>query len=721
MQYASFDYESALIGPGQLAPSGVCLSSAAVGCDSLLLHVRPERMAYGAINQHMQLVPSVPAYTHMERLVVEPEVLFGANTAYDAVLACNEFPWLMAAIFEAYSDGKIVDVLLNQRLIDNAEGKLDLWEKKRGYSLASLGMRYGGRDRTAQKKAPDAWRLRYVELHDVDIIDWEPAAISYGIEDSDEALRIGMEQIDRHLPLLEDAPRQARAAFALQLMMAWGIRTNADQIDKLYEVSLRIFDDLQQKLGDIGFIRVEGAINPDTGRPWPPSHLNKEHQAVVKAYMIKACKEHSVPVKITDSGKKLLKKAYVPAEYFDELDKKVLKAHSKFVAIDADACSEAQDDNLRDYALRKKVRKLVETDVPDLRRGVDSVIQPGYNTMVASGRTSCRKNSEYNATNGFQFQNPLRSLDFFPVGVGVRECFEARPGTLFYDNDITGLEVATVAECCKELVGFSQLGELLLEGVDVHLWFGSKIAAVFEPEKYAGLTYAEAVEHRHEPWMKRYRAMAKPAIFGLPGGMGVNGFRGFARSGYGIKFTVEQAERLIQLHKDSFPEFVPYFRHIKRIVPFGQKEGTIHQIYSMRVRMSFYTSLCNSYFQGLGADAMKNALFEVARACYVPGANDVLYGSRPNGFVHDEIVGETTSDDIVIAHNQAVEVANVMEKACNEWLQHYPVRCEAALSRRFCKAESVYDTNGYLRAYDVAREQRMDVWYSDGKKVKWAA
>ncbi len=66
----------------------------------------------------------------------------------------------------------------------------------------------------------------------------------------------------------------------------------------------------------------------------------------------------------------------------------------------------------------------------------------------------------------------------------------------------------------------------------------------------------------------------------------------------------------------------------------------IVQLYSHRTRgMVPYTAACNTFFQGLGADGAKAALWDVTLRCYADETSP-LYACRPVNFVHDQILME---------------------------------------------------------------------------------
>jgi hypothetical protein len=48
------------------------------------------------------------------------------------------------------------------------------------------------------------------------------------------------------------------------------------------------------------------------------------------------------------------------------------------------------------------------------------------------------------------------------------------------------------------------------------------------------------------------------------------------------------------------------------------------------------------------------------------------------------------------------------------------VKCEPTLAKRWSKdIESVYDRDGRLQPWDLAKEERWEVYYNDGERVVW--
>jgi DNA polymerase-1 len=720
MPAAGFDTETHLIEPGLLAPPLVCLSSAVASdlpwmledgpvarVDRRLFHANPNKMPRGHGG------PPIDHRTAKEHFVwlLQQDPLYGLNVAYDMCVCLSQWPDLAAAIFAAYDDGRVIDVGLCQRLIDNATGSVKSFEARGGggYSLAALERRHFGEDREQQKKGPDAWRLRYKELRDVPLTMWPEDAASYPLDDASGPLRIGQYQLKNHAELLKDAPAQARAAFALQLLMCWGVMTDGAKIERLEKFSQQLYPKLSAELVARELVRPADALKK------PGTRDTK----AAKRRIVLWCRMYELPIQLTDAGDeeiKRLRKERGDAKLSAE-DLFTKEDFEKYASVDEDACNETGDPVMVAYSRRTQLHNILYTHVPDLLKGVKKPIQPKYSTMVDSGRTSCSK-GKGGSTNGFQFQNPKRALNWedenkkqiWPAGVGIRECFVARPGRLFADPDFGGLELCTGAQACIATVGYSKLGDAINAGLDPHLQFGAKLM---------GISYEEAKARKHEKVVKFHRQLSKCANFGLPGGLGVKGLIGFSH-GYGVRLSYSEAEKLRDDWFLSYDEWVQYFKFIRKHIDVTTNRGQIAQLFVGRIRGDCtFPSLCNTLWQGLGADGAKHALYEVSKRCYVPELKSVLYGARPVGFIHDEILAEVFEE---LAHEQTLEMCRVMEQACNEFLPDVPVKAVPALCKRWGKDnEAVYDKSGRLQPYDLARDGKWEVYYDAGanERVTW--
>jgi hypothetical protein len=292
---------------------------------------------------------------------------------------------------------------------------------------------------------------------------------------------------------------------------------------------------------------------------------------------------------------------------------------------------------------------------------------------------------------------------------------------IFASADVDGLELRTLAQSCLLLVGQSRLAEILNAGEDPHLHMAASIL---------GIPYAEAVT-RHEQeadaraaardYFKGLgfddqeasvqaskavptpvddaRQTGKVANFGFPGGLGAEKLVLFARKTYKVRLTIERARELKQIWLRTFPEFRRYFDRINGMM---QPEGvTLVHLFSGRVRGNApYCAACNSYFQGLGADATGNALFLISEACYVPtpcrGCNGAcagcgwcagsgvspLYGTRLVNYIHDDFMIETPEQR---GHEVAFELVRIMVQGMAPYLPDVPATAKPKLMRYWSK------------------------------------
>ena len=130
----------------------------------------------------------------------------------------------------------------------------------------------------------------------------------------------------------------------------------------------------------------------------------------------------------------------------------------------------------------------------------------------------------------------------------------------------------------------------------------------------------------------------------------------------------------------------------------------VEQLYSGRLRGACeYTQAANTYFQGLGSDASKSALWEVTKRCFgAPGTEGLaLFGCRPVAFVHDEIIVEAPEE---YAHEAAEEIERVMVAAQEELTPDVPAAASPAIMRAWSKkADAVRDASGRLIPWEDRR------------------
>ncbi len=693
----ALDSETFLIRPALQAPPLVCVSWAhrrdalpngyplcqEPDVDYVVPQSIADRAAWAGLRRHDTALPLIES-----ALDDADTTLVLANSPFDMAVFAAKWPHLIPKIFAAYDDGRIADVLIRQKLIDIAAGcyrgyfnEHGVWVSwgKSPYSLDAISQRLLG---VTLDKADDGWRLRYSELHDVPLGRWPDRARDYALTDAVSTLfAYEVQEAYRERGWLEDEGRQAAASWALQLLSVYGVRTDPDRVARLSRQTKKRADELLSLLVDQGLVRVE------VGKRNGKVKVTRSTK-VAKERMVAKLAEKGIEPKLTESGE---------------------------VALDEDACEMTGDRVLRCYAEYASILTVLSKDLPVLEAGTVYPIQPRYEVLLETGRTSAGGDTKGERAYGYNVQNIRRASAprcpscetkndaaarkckacerlLEPV-LGIRECFVPRRGYVYADADYDGLELRTFAQCCILAVGFSRMAERLNAGMDVHL----DVAAQLLNTNYDFALEASKGLHGDE-WKKRVkdsRQIAKGLNFGLPGGLsaagrdGTGGFRGYLIASGGPALSYEKCEELKRQWFAAWPEAPEYFRWVRDQLDPVHKEANVVQFFSGRHRGRIpFTVAANGFFQGLGADAAKAALFAVSKACYVDRTSP-LYGSRPVMFIHDQIIVEVPEP---VAHEAATELGRVMCAAGSVFLPDVPLTTTPCLSRVFSKdAVAIYD------------------------------
>jgi len=653
-----WDTETCLIAPGRNAPPMVCLS-AVVRADP----ARPDL-------DTTHLLHWTEAGAFLAKHLRYGSRFVGANVAYDFLVAAAQFPSLRPGIFRAYAEDRVEDVQLRQKIIDIASGcfrgyvhaKTWKWVPL-NYSLEDLTRRHT--DRQLDK---DTWRLRYGELRDLPVSAWPEGATKYAREDA-EATRDVWDNQERmaaktpHIPVLEDQYRQTRGDFALKCTSTWGLRTDTAAVDALESATRAEYDRLEKILIENGLVQWKeiGGKNPRIETP-RNTKAAKERMLAVCGWR-RAAEGESGPQGIP----------FVPTA---DKPRKLVMTDGEDVSLSAEVCTDSEDPLLTLYGEFGELKSVLSKDIDMLRMGITYPIHTHFG-IAWSGRTTSSKPN---------VQNPRR----LP---GIREAFRPRPGMVFAQADFEGLELTTLAQTCYRVLGRSTLGDAINAGLDPHTDFACAMM---------GIPYEEGLRRRKlpkdSPEYQEFddnRQTAKVANFGFPGGLGAKTLVIFAKELYGVILTEEKARWLKDRWLAKWPEMSDYFRWIDSHMVDDDGRGAVMQLFSNRIRGGCtYTAACNTFFQGLGSDAAKYALWKVCEAAYtIP--ESPLYGSRPVNFIHDEIIMECMDD--ARAHDVAMALESVMVSAAKEWIPDVRIAAPPLLMRRWSKeAKACYDSNGRL-------------------------
>lgn len=657
--YIGLDTETYLIQPGLQAPPLVVMSMVGDPAMGASLLLRDE------------------ALVTVRNLLRNPGAhLILQNAAFDMAVFASEQDDLLPLIFAAYDAGRIHCTRIREMLLHNAlEGLNDAdgGGPRVGFSLADIVKRRFGVDLSADKTAPDAWRLRYSELDGKPLNEWPEEARRYAGDDAIWALRIWQQQ-EEQAEYLKDAPGQTRAAFCLHLMQAWGILTEEAAVLELEERLSATVSEANEKLLASGLLKGKTKKNKATGIleiEW------SKNSARIKELVEQGFARQGLEVPRTD-----------PSDRFPEgqvkTDEETLRmAGVPDLDVLADSLGDAKLLSTYVQALKGRVKK-GNTDQYEQRGrylpGTGWLINASWNPLVASGRTSCQKPN---------LQNPPRKG-------GVRECFVPRTGNWFLSVDYSFIELCTWAQACLDLVGKSDMAEAIRAGLDPHVDMGVEILRA----EGRDVDYEACVAARKggQAWAKDARQLAKAANFGLPGGLGAATFVAYAKATYGVELTEEKARDLKVVWRSKWSEADAYFAHVSGLQQFGASSFTVTLPQSGFVRAGCtFTSGCNTFFQGLAARGAKEALWLLTKACY--GADPLLAGCRIVAFVHDEFILEVPAER-ERAHAISERVQKLMLEGMQRFVPDVPIKAEPTLMGRWYKeAEPVWGADGILELW----------------------
>lgn len=407
----TWDFETHLIKPGMPCPRMVCLST--------------------ADNKGSQLYTRDEGLDVSERLVRE-EFSNGQHLFFDLGVLAAERPRVLPDIFRALDDGRIHCTKIRQMMIENCRGQLKfefneetLEYKKQNFSLDRLVQRHLGYDIAHKKKGGNVWRMRYSELDGVPLDQWPQEARDYPLEDSTQTHGIWLSQESEVAP--EGIPgleSQMQAAWGLYLMGTWGCRTDPEMVEQ-YE------DDLKGEFVEYTKVCREHGLRRDDG---------SRNMKAIRAEIEKWYRDHNRQMKLTATGQ---------------------------IATDREQLTTTDHPGLNAVAESVRTEKLLTTYVAALKRGTVVPLNPKYNPIIETFRTSCSGGMKIDGVPvGMNVQN-------LPRKGKVRECIIPRPGWRFAFCDFDTLEMRTLAQTCLDLFGYSFIADAIKAGRDLHVDFAA--------------------------------------------------------------------------------------------------------------------------------------------------------------------------------------------------------------------------------------------------------
>lgn len=635
MELIALDTETHLIRPGCITPRLVCVTTSN-GSEEIYLRDKGLVVA---------------------RKIIEEDEMVGHHVFFDLGVLAAEDSTFLPLIFKAIEEGRIHCTKIRQMIIDNAEGQLKyIWNEETGefkkvnFSLATLVWRHFGKK---VEKGEDTWRLRYNQLDGVPLEVWPEDAVFYAVNDAKETRAVYLFQekycAPRGLPGGKEGEiGQTKAAWALYLLGAWGVRTEKERVAKLRADLTKEYEEQKAIAQKWGFIR-KGV-------------KESRNMAAIREAVKKWYNANNRPMALTPKGA-----IATSREQLTEVE-------CSGCGFPFGKCSCDQDGSHRGlWATAETVRlqKVLTTYVPVLERGTEVPINASYNPILETFRTSCSRPN---------LQNPPRKG-------GVRECFVPRPGWVFAFCDYDTLEMLTLAQTCIDLFGYSEIAKAAHRGEDFHLSLAADMLY---------LSYDEAKKRLEagDEKVSDFRQLAKVANYGFGGGMGGNAFVSYAK-GYGMEVKLSMAKKLHSSFRSKWIEMKDYFAHCSALVGQRKRAKVVKFPRSglMRGEVS-YTATCNGYFQHLAAMGAKEALYEVTKECYINRESD-LYGCRPWLFAHDEIGLEIPYSG-KRASDAALRLQKVMIDVMQKWCPDVPIGATAVMARRWYKGAKAVWQNGIM-------------------------
>jgi len=731
--YVFFDSETHRIAAGNIAPEMVC------GIFTHRDDNHPDGMRTLVLGNH----PDDGLEDAIEEMLRDDEMtIVTQRGGFDYAVICRTFPRLIPLVYAKLIAGLATDTMWREKLLNlSTTGRLDNLElpdgssKRISYSMEALAAQYLGLDLSEDKgNEEESWRANYGTLDGWRASEYPDEAMRYAVSDGEHTCRIFYAQEERKeqfsFASTETEEFQIVKDFVLYMMSAWGMAVDPEATEEMAAKVEEVMDVTKDLLESSGILRGEGRFGPPFAKDLDRA-LDLIRKEFGEDFYLEFDAESDdwteVGEWLVEQGVKMKKakgkvgsmnqaklQAHLAALYkqLGEIPPMTEGGESREPQIQCDA--EVQEylatkcPVMKQYHDRMALGKIKNQMIPVLRSG--PVVFPSYDAFKETTRTSSfdggkvkdsKTERNYPSVNIQQIPNLIQGLD-------PRRCFRPRPGTVFFDVDYSGLELACTGHTTYELFGESVHRELYNAGVDLHGYLGTQLAlgsptdahpllgdfqSAIREEGLLGDPMAayEAFKllktHDDEDvraFFKHFRTFAKPVGLGFPGGLGPATLVEFARKTYGVILTEEQATMFREFWRATYPEMPLFFDWINGQTDQynGSGDGSAYTyttpMGTIRRGASFCAAANGCCMQSPGAEAAMMGAILVSRACYDPTQGSVLYGCRPIAFVHDQLIGETTKDPALWAA-QCEEVARLMREGAEMVLTSIKMRTDEAL------------------------------------------
>ncbi|NPB07386.1 MAG: bifunctional 3'-5' exonuclease/DNA polymerase [Aquificae bacterium] len=286
----------------------------------------------------------------------------------------------------------------------------------------------------------------------------------------------------------------------------------------------------------------------------------------------------------------------------------------------------------------RRLKKLLEKlkEIKESARG--GRVHPDFKQIGAvTGRMACARPN---------VQNVPREL---------RGVFKAPEGRTFVVADFSQIELRIAAELVEEEL----MIEAFREGKDLHRYTASLLLGKKEEEV-----------------SKEERQLSKAVNFGLIYGISARSLAEYARAGYGVPLTEEEARAIRRKFFKTFKAFKRWHEEVKeRLKEEGEVRG--RTLLGRPYRATTFTDAVNYPVQGTGADLLKLAVLVFEAELKREGLS-----AQVVNLVHDEIVAECDKER---AHQVKELLEEAMKKAGLMILKRVPVEAESVISERWEK------------------------------------
>lgn len=569
----AFDFETHLIGP-DLCPCGLVH-------DTLPPAVC---MSWALEDGRSDVVTAAEGLAILEECLDDPTChIIGAETAFDVLVSCvysgAEHDLWLAAWVKAYEEGRVHDVLVRQKLLNLAVGRLDFHRHSDGRSVRVsknlsgtckdlLGYSLSKPDQETKATHP---RLRYAELDGIPISEWAAKAkregwadcpVEYSRADSIETLNCFLAQEawrehrlyapivelwsgarimpeGREANPLDDAHAQTCHALWLKKMSAEGIWIDEAALDKFERRMMADYVDLCEETRKYGLLRREYWRDLKRLRELKSDFARNADWKELKAALdfddaeALACWEELRAqglvrwrhVKNQKIARTRMYDVFTMAGQSPPHTEKwepLKHRDDEYVALDADACRLG---GLLEKSLELEELQLVAyADLVHTSNVVNTDIpklRKGVDAPIHTHFDSLKASGRTGSSDP-PIQNRARGEK---DRAGDRECFIPDPNPdaatgeewVMIDVDDPQLELFAHAQNCKWLLGYSTLGDSLNRGEDPHTAFAAKIIGAKEARD---VTYAEAEALYKSKRIDGERDAAKGTNFGRLGALG---------------------------------------------------------------------------------------------------------------------------------------------------------------------------------------------------------